>query len=96
MSYEKAMKHVNSHKKDRFYQPIFGMPFKEGEQVESYASIANRTAESYHVRAKINDDWVQVSEDFKTEDNAIDESRELDQVYGYTRIYSDKGFRIAG
>jgi hypothetical protein len=99
MSYNKAMKHANNHRKDRFYQPILGMPFdglKEGEHVESYASIAKRTAESYHVKAFIDNEWKRVSEDYDTEDDAIDKSFELDKIYSRTRIYSDKDMLICG
>lgn len=99
MSYKKAMKHSNNHRKDKFYQPILGMPFdglKEGEHIESYYSFAERTAESYHVRAKIDNEWIQVSEVFLSEDDAIDKSRELDKIYNHTRIYSDKGMHVSG
>lgn len=97
MSYTKSMKHANNHRKDKYFQPIFGMPFKEGEHVESSLKIGLRTAESFHVRAKINDKWEQISENFPTEDEAIEKSFELDKIYNNcTRIYSDKGIHISG
>jgi len=96
MSYEKAMKHSSNPRKSKFYQPVLGMPFKEGERVESTLSIGLRTAESFHVKADINNKWEQVSENFLTEDEAIDKSFELDKIYNRTRIYSDKNMHISG
>lgn len=97
MSYEKAMKRNN--RRNKAFQPILGMPFeglKEGEHIESYASTAKRTAESFHVRAKINNEWIQISDNYITEDEATEKSFELDVIYNNTRIYSDKGFKISG
>ncbi len=102
MSYEKAMKHCNNHRKDRFYQPIFGMDFsnlKEGEHVESYHACAARTATGYNVRVydKEKREYIQVSEEFKTEDEAvyfIDTLSEYDQLG--SRIYSTEGMHISG
>jgi hypothetical protein len=101
MSYNKAMKHSNNHRKDKYYQPVLGMPFeglKEGEHIESYQSIAERTAESYHVKAfnEINNTWERMSKDFLTESEAIDESFIFDEKGYRTRIYSDKDMRVAG
>jgi len=99
MSYNKAMKHINGHNKDKKYQPILGMPFeglKEGQHIESSYSIACRTAESYHIKAKINNEWIKISEDFISEDEATTESFKLDEIYNNTRIYSDKDMHISG
>lgn len=100
MSYNKMMKRVNGHRHDRDYQPILAMPFKNGEHVESYYSVAERTAESYHVRVRssINEEFVKISDDFSTEDEAIEYCREkdLDNIYPWVRIYSDKGMHISG
>ena len=102
MSYKKAMKHSNNHRKNKSYQPILGMPFeglKEGQHIESYSSVAQRTAESYHVRTKNNlKEFVRTSEDFKTEDDAIDWLRENlsknDQLS--SRIYTQAGMYVSG
>ena len=76
MSYTKAMKHSQNHKKDRFYQPIFGMDFsnlKENEHIESYHSMAVRTATGYNVRVYDKElrEYIQVSKDFNTEDKQL-------------------------
>jgi hypothetical protein len=99
MSYTKMMKQVHNHRKDKFYQPVLGMPFKEGEHVESYSSIAHRTATGYNVRVydKEKRQYIQVSEEFKTEDKAIDFLRtltEYDQLCA--RVYSTEGMHISG
>lgn len=99
MSYEKAMKHSCSHRKDKFYQPILGMPFEECEHVESYHSIALRTATGYNVRVydKEKREYVQVSGEFITEDQAvdfIDTLSEYDQLGA--RVYSTEGMHISG
>lgn len=99
MSYVKAMKHSKNHRKDRFYQPILGMPFeglKEGDHVESQLHIGLRTAESYHIRIKIDNVWIKISKDYLTEDEATIEAIELDKKYCNTRVYSDKGIHISG
>jgi predicted lipase len=99
MSYEKAMKHSRNHKKDKFYQPILGMPFKENEHVESYHSITQRTATGYNVRVydNIKREYIQVSEEFETEDKAvdfIDNLSDFDKLG--SRIYSTEGMHISG
>ena len=99
MSYEKAMKHSCNHKKDKFYQPILGMPFKGGEHVESYHSLAIRTATGYNVRVYDEEkrEYTQVSEEFSTEDEAVDyiyRLSEYDQMM--SRIYSTEGMHISG
>jgi hypothetical protein len=103
MSYNKAMKHANNHRNDKFYQPILGMPFdglKEGEHVESYASVANRTATGFNVRVRDDrySEFKQISEDFKTEDEAVDfcKNNDLDNKYAWVRIYSTEGMHISG
>lgn len=102
MSYSKAMKHANSHKKDKNYQPILGMPFdglKEGEHLESYHHFAKRTATGYNVRVynKESREYIQVSEEFITEDEAvnfIDTLSDYDKLG--SRIYSTEGLHISG
>jgi hypothetical protein len=100
MSYAKAMKHINSHRKDRYYQPVLGMPFKENERVESYKSIADRTATGFNVRVRnnINEDFTQITDEFKTEDEAIIYciKNDLDNKYNWVRIYSTEGMKISG
>lgn len=103
MSYTKAMKHINGHRKDRFFQPIFGMPFnglKEGEHIESYSSMAKRTATGYNVRVSdnIHDEFIQITEEFKTENEAviyIDDNK-LHDIYKLVRVYSTEGMKICG
>lgn len=103
MSYKKAMKHSNNHRKDRFCQPILGMPFeglKESEHIESYQSIALRTATGYNVRLRNdkNDYFKQVSEEFKTEDEAVQFciDNDLDNKYLQVRVYSTEGMHVSG
>lgn len=79
-------------------QPIlFAM---QGEHIESLASIAKRTAESCNVRVRndINEDFIQISKEFQTEDEAIQYciDNDLDNKYKWIRIYSDKGLHISG
>lgn len=98
MSYEKMMKRTNGHKHDKDCQPIlFAM---QGEHIKSLASIAERTAESCNVRVRndINEDFIQISKEFQTEDEAIQYciDNDLDNKYKWIRIYSDKGLRISG
>lgn len=102
MSYAKAMKQSNNHRKDRFYQPILGMDFsdlKEGEHIESYHSFAKRTATGYNVRVydKEKRKYIQVSNEFATEDEAVNF---LDTLIPYdklgSRIYSTEGLHISG
>jgi hypothetical protein len=94
------MKYINSHRKDKFRQPVLGMSFeglKEGQHIESYASVAKRTAESFHVKEKnnITGEWKRISEEFETEDKAIDFCSTLENDL-HTRIYSDKDMHISG
>ncbi|MFA6843566.1 MAG: hypothetical protein WCR33_04115 [Bacilli bacterium] len=107
MSYAKAMKHVNGHRKDRFYQPILCMPFndlKPGQHQESGKSIALRTATGYNVRVsqtlgQDRNEFQQVSGEFKTEDEAVDYINNniyLEQQYKYVRVYSTEGMHISG
>jgi len=103
MSYEKAMKHVNNHRKDKYYQSIFGMPFeglKEGEHIKSYHSVAVRTATGYNVRVRNNrfEEFIQITSEYKTEDKAIDFciDNDLDNKYSQVRIYSTEGMHISG
>ena len=100
MSYNKMMKRLNGHRHDKDFQPILSMPFKENEHVESYHSIAERTAESYHVRVRndIDEEFKIISNDFKTENEAVDFCREndLDNIYTWVRIYTDKGMHVSG
>lgn len=102
MSYAKAMKHSNNHRKDRYTQPVLGMPFndlKEGEHIESYHSFAKRTATGYNVQVydKEKREYIQVSEEFNTEDEAVHFIKtlsEYDQLG--SRIYSTEGMHISG
>ena len=99
MSYKKAMKHSHHHRKDKFYQPILGMPFKENEHVESYHSVALRTATGYNVRLydKEKREYIQVSEEFFTEDEAVSYIDTLsDNEKLMSRIYSTEGMHISG
>lgn len=102
MSYAKAMKHANNHKKDKFKQPILGMSFndlKECEHIESFHSFAKRTATGYNVRVydKEKREYIQVSDEFNTENEAI---YFLDTLTPYdklgSRIYSTEGLHISG
>ena len=59
-----------------------------------------RTAESCNVRVRndINEDFIQISKEFQTEDEAIQYciDNDLDNKYKWIRIYSDKGLHISG
>ena len=101
MSYEKAMKHSSNPRKSKFYQPVLGMPFKEGERVESRHSMAIRTATSFNVRVSdvyIGSEFKQVSQEFKTEDEAVDYIREndLESKHKHVRIYNNEGMHVSG
>jgi len=88
MSYSKAMFHCKSHKKNKCHQPILGMPFeglKEGQHIESYHSRAIRIATSYNIR--VSDvykgaEFKQISQEFKTEAEAIDYVLEYIKQFG--------------
>lgn len=103
MSYEKVMKHNKNHRKDKFFQPVLGMPFeglKEGEHIESYYSVAMRTATGFNVRVRddINEEFKQITEDFITENDAVRYciDNDLDNKYKWVRIYSTEGMHISG
>jgi len=103
MSYAKAMKHSSNPRKNKCYQPVLGMPFeglKEGEHIESYHSRAIRIATSYNVRVSetYKGEFEQISEEFKTEDDAIDYIREndIEENYKYVRIYNNEGMYVSG
>jgi len=101
MSYEKAMKHSNNPRKSKFYQPVLGMPFKEGERVESRHSMAIRIATSFNVRVSeiyIGSEFKQVSQEFNTEDEAVDYIREndLELKHKHVRIYNNEGMHVSG
>lgn len=100
MSYKKMMKRTNGHHHDKDYQPVLAMPMREGERIESLASMAERTAETFNVRVRnnINEKFVQISEEFSTEDDAVQYCRDndLDNKYKWVRIYTDKGLHISG
>ncbi len=66
MSYEKAMKHVRSHRKDRYFQQC-ATP-SPTDKTLSGAMISELYATSFHV--EINDE--KVSPDFPDQDDAID------------------------
>lgn len=70
------------------------------KHIESGISIAQRTAKSFNVRVRndINDKFVQISEEFPTEDDAVQYCRDnnLDNKYKWVRIYTDKGLKISG
>ena len=98
MSYRKMMKRTHGHNHDRDYQPILFAV--SGEHIESEFSIAQRTAKSFNVRVRndINDEFVQISEEFPTEDDAVQYciDNDLDNKYKCVRIYTDKGLQISG
>lgn len=100
MSYNKMMKRANGHRHDKDYQPVLGMPLRENEHVESCVSIAKRTAESFliRVRSSINEKFRKVSDDFQTEDDAVQYCMDnnLDNKYLWVRIYTDKGLHVSG
>jgi len=100
MSYVKAMKRNN--KRNKATQPVLGMPFdglKEGQHIESYSSIAHRTATGYNVRVydKVKREYIQISEEFKTESEAINFTKTLSKEDEFmSRIYSTEGMHISG
>lgn len=100
MSYNKMMERAKGHRHDKDYQPVLVVPFKENEHVESLASIAERTAKSYHVRVRnsVNEKFIKISEDFPTEDDAVQycTDNDLDNKYLWVRIYTDKGLYLSG
>lgn len=98
MSYEKMMKRTNGHNHDKDYQPmLFAM---EGEHIESLKSIAERTAKSFNIRVRndISEDFIQISKEYPTEDDAVQYciDNDLDNKYKWVRIYTDKGLHISG
>lgn len=92
------MKRTNGHRHDRDYQPV--LMSLSGEHIESLSSIAQRTASTYNVRVRdrADEDFVQISEEFLTEDAAVTYCKEndLDNKNVWVRIYSDKGLHISG
>lgn len=50
------------------------------------------------VRNHIHEEFIQISSDFPTEDDAVQYSRDndLDSQYGWVRIYTDKGMHLSG
>ena len=104
MSYAKAMKHSSNPRKNKCYQPVLGMPFeglKEGEHIESYHSRAIRIATSYNIRVSDvykGTEFKQISQEFKTEDEAIDFIREndLESKHKYIRIYNNQDMHVSG
>lgn len=98
MSYNKMMRRTNGHRHDNDLQPmLFAM---EGKNIESGASLAERTAESFNIRVRnsINEKFVQIADGFSTEDDAIQYciDNDLDSKYCWVRIYSDKGLHVSG
>ena len=98
MSYEKVMKRTNGHRHDNDCQPIlFAM---DGKNIESMTSLAERTALLFNVRVRnsTNEDFIQISEDFLSEDEAVQYCRDndLENKYKWVRIYTDKGLHISG
>lgn len=84
MSYEQHMKHSRNHNKNRYYQQCgFSLSGKE----ESYAAVAERTAESYHVRDMRTGEVL--SPNFDDTDDAVLFIRSLpDRWCG---VFTDKG-----
>ena len=72
----------------------------QGEHIESLNSIAERTAKSFNVRVRndISEDFIQISKEFPTEDDAVQYciDNDLDNKYKWVRIYTDKGLHISG
>lgn len=98
MSYEKMMKRTKGHHHDKDYQPmLFSM---NGNHIESRKSIAERTADTFHVRVRnhSHEEFVRISHDFLTEDDAVQYcmDNDLDRQYGWVRIYTDKGIHLSG
>lgn len=61
----------------------------------SYRKMMKRTNGHRH---DINDEFVQISKEFPTEDDAVQYCRDndLDNKYKWVRIYTDKGLQISG
>lgn len=98
MSYEKMMRRSSGHRHDKDYQPI--IMSLSGTNIESLASMSRRTANTYNVRVRnnINEEFVQISREFSTEDEAVQYciDEDLDNKYVWVRIYNDKGLRVSG
>lgn len=91
MSYEKAIKHVKNHRKNRYFQQC-GFSFKE--RVESGASIAKRTAEGYYVGDFITGEAV--SPIFDDEDKAVDFYNTYPDKTKRRAIFTIRSFGICG
>lgn len=84
MAYEQYLKHSKNHRKDRFHQQC---GFSFDERVESYASIAERNATSFHVRDMKTGEVL--SKNFENADSAVDFVRSIkDRWCG---VFTDKG-----
>jgi len=104
MSYIKAMKF--NKRRNKAIQPCLGMPFErlaEGTHIESGISKAKRTATGYNVRVsntlgQDKNEFQQVSDEFLTEDEAIDfiDNSHIEQQYKHIRIYSTEGMHVSG
>jgi hypothetical protein len=79
------------------------MPFeglKEGEHIKSYHAIAEEAATGFNIRVRNNknDKFEQITNEFKTEDEAVIYciDNDLDNKYLQVRIYSTEGMHISG
>lgn len=82
--YNQHMNHSKNHGKDKYHQQC---GFHFGDKVQSGVSIAEQTAESYHVRDMRTDEVL--SANFSSTDEAVDFVRKIpDRWCG---IFTDKG-----
>lgn len=99
MSYDKMMKRQKSHRHDNDLQPII-LSIPTDKDTESGVTLAERTANTFNVRVRdsINDDFVKVSDEFLTEDDAVQYiiDNNLEDKHKWVRIYTDAGLHLSG
>lgn len=82
--YNQHINHSKNHRKDKFRQQC---GFRFDDKVESGAAVAQRTAESYHVRDMRSGEVL--SEDFNNPDDAVDFLRRIENRW--CGVYTNNG-----
>lgn len=96
MSYEKMMKREKGHRHDRDFQTIFHNAFEGDNNVKSgiyYAEQAMKNGSTCHiaVQNKFNGNFIRISPNFQTEDEAIEyiKINKLEEKYPFGMICTE-------